>query len=550
MKVSVFLSLTLLLFACKEASNPEPATTGSLNIKSYAIDGVSSASYSFISLSPQIVINFSLPVDTASAKSGISLNGNSGSALVDLNLTFSHGDSTVVLVPKTNLVPLASYYVKISTGIKSKNAQLLAANTYVGFSTGLDTTDKFPRISDDSLLTLVQRQTFKYFWDFGHPVSGLARERNSSGDIVTSGGSGFGIMAIVVGIERNFITRQEGLDRLTTIVNFLSNTAQKYHGAFPHWMNGSTGATIPFGTKDDGADLVETSYLMNGLLVARQYFSDSASEQETTLRQNINTLWNNVEWNWFTQNANNAVYWHWSPNYGFAMNMQVSGWNEALITYVMSASSNTHPISDTVYNNGWTRNGAFVNGKNYYGITLPLGANFGGPLFFAHYSFLGLDPKRLTDQYTNYFTQCQAHTLINYNFCVSNPNKYKGYSANCWGLTASDNNINGYSAHEPLNDLGIISPTAAVSSLPYAPTQSMNAIRYFYYKLGDRIWGQYGFVDAFNLTNIWFATSYLAIDQGPMVVMIENHRSGLVWNLFMSCPEVQRGLQKLNFTIN
>jgi hypothetical protein len=428
---------------------------------------------------------------------------------------------------------------------KSASGNYLTNRSDLIFVTQIDSTDKFPRISDSALLTLVQQQTFKYFWDFGHPVSGMARERNSSGDICTTGGTGFGIMSILVGINRNFISRSDGLIRIQKIVSFYKNKCTAYHGAFAHWINGSTGATVPFSEKDDGADLVETSFLMQGLLCARQYF-DLSNADEKKLRDDINELWDGVEWNWFRQNDQNVLYWHWSPDNGWAINMQITGWNEALIVYVLAASSNTDSIPRIVYDNGWAKNGAIKNGKQFFGITLPLGPDYGGPLFFSHYSFLGINPHNLSDTYANYWTQDTAQSKINYLYCVNNPKKYNGYSSLCWGLTASDEE-NGYSAHSPTNDNGVISPTAAVSSLPYTPSESMNVLRFFYYKLGDKIWGDYGFRDAFNLTNIWFADSYLAIDQGPQIVMIENYRTGLLWNLFMSCPEVKRGLKNLGF---
>jgi len=417
----------------------------------------------------------------------------------------------------------------------------------VNVLTNIDSTDKFPRISDDQLLDLVQRQTFKYFWDFAHPVSGLARERNTSGETVTTGGSGFGIMAIPVAINRNFITRAEGLARMQKIVGFLKNQAQKVHGAFPHWMNGTTGAIQPFSQKDDGADLVETSFLMQGLLCARQYFN-GADAAETNLRNDINTLWNGVEWNFFRQNDQNVLYWHYSQNYQWQMNFPIRGWNEALITYVLAASSTTYSIPKIVYDNGWAGGPNFINNNTYYGYKLPLGPPFGGPMFFAHYSFLGLNPNGLKDNYADYQVQNHVHTLINYTYCKTNPKGFFGYSDENWGLTASDDNQVGYMAHDPANDDGVISPTAAISSMPYAPTESMRALRFFYYKLGDKIWKDYGFVDAFSLKDAWFADSFLAIDQGPMIVMIENYRTGLLWTLFMSCPEVKAGLQKLGFS--
>ncbi|QNL22157.1 hypothetical protein HZR84_09480 [Hyphobacterium sp. CCMP332] len=413
------------------------------------------------------------------------------------------------------------------------------------FYTSIDSTYKFPLITDEELLTKVQEQTFKYFWDFAHPVSGLARERNSSGNTVTIGGSGFGVISILVGIERGFINRQEGIDRLEIIVNFLEN-ADRFHGAWPHWMDGNTGTTIPFGTDDDGADLVETAFMIQGLLTVRQYLNPGNSQEQTIITK-ITQLWEAVEWDWFTKGGENVLYWHWSPNVAWQKNLQIRGWNESLIIYVLAASSPTHSISSAVYDQGWARNGGMLNGNDYYGITLPLGYTMGGPLFFAHYSFLGLDPRNLSDQYGNYWTQNVNHSLINQAYCIDNPKNYLIYSAACWGLTASDNHI-GYSAHSPTNDLGVITPTAAISSIPYTPNESMDAIRFFYYYMGDKLWGEYGFYDAFNATENWYANSYLAIDQGPIVVMIENHRTGLIWDLFMDDPEVQAGLNKLGFS--
>lgn len=404
------------------------------------------------------------------------------------------------------------------------------------------------RLSDDELMTLVQKQTFRYFWDYAHPVSGLARERSNGGDeIVTIGGSGFGVMALLVGAERGFVTRQEAAERMLKVVRFLSSKdIDSYHGFWAHWIDGETGKTIPFSRKDDGADLVESAFLFEGLLAAHQYFTQN-NPTENQIRGIINQLWRQAEWNWFTQGGQDVLYWHWSPNNGWAMNHRLTGQNECHIAYVLAAASPTYPIEASVYHNGWTQSDAFKNGKTYYGTHLPLGTAYGGPLFFTHYSYLGLDPRGLKDRYADYEEQMKAHTLINRAYCIDNPKKYKGYSDKCWGLTASDGD-KGYSAHCPQNDRGVITPTAALSSIPYTPAHSMKAMRYFYEEIGDSLWGEYGFKDAFNLSENWFAPSYLAIDQGPIVVMIENHRSGLIWKLFMSHPDVQSGLRKLGFT--
>jgi hypothetical protein len=393
---------------------------------------------------------------------------------------------------------------------------------------------------------MVQSQTFRYFWDFGHPASGMARERNTSGDLVTSGGTGFGLMAIIVGIERGFINRQQGLERTMLITEFLSNKADRFNGVFPHWLNGVSGKTIPFSQKDNGGDLVETSFLLAGLLASREYFNGN-DDQETLLRDKITLIWETVEWSWHTRNGEKVLYWHWSPNYGWDMNHKIGGYHEALITYILAASSPTFPISKEVYTEGWAKNGNIRNGKSFYGYTLPLGYDYGGPLFFAHYSFMGIDPDGLADQYADYWTQVVNHTKINHAYCSINPRNFHGYSDICWGLTASDSN-NGYKAHSPTNDHGVITPTAALASFPYTPEESMSALKYFYYVLGDKTFKEYGFIDAFNLHDLWFADSFLAIDQGPIVVMIENYRSGLLWNLLMNSEDVRQGLIKLGFS--
>ncbi|QEC67906.1 beta-glucosidase [Panacibacter ginsenosidivorans] len=543
---SVIVSCCVLC-ACSKGGGSDPTppvVPPSFSFSSLKVNDASNGfTYYNIPNSTILKLSFGAGVDSTTVKNSVAFS-NSNGASVSYAASYENGDSTIVIKPSL-LDYITKYTVVVSTSLKSKEGGSLRSGVSVNLTTQIDSSDKFPRIGDDALLDLVQKQTFKYFWDFGHPTSGLARERNSSADVCTTGGTGFGIMSMIVAASRNFVSRADALARIQKIVSFYKNNCTAYHGAFAHWINGATGATIPFSDKDDGADLVETSYLMQGLLCARQYFN-AADAAETTLRNDINTLWNAVEFTWFQKSNENVLYWHWSPNYNWDMNFPIHGWNEALIVYALAASSNTHAITKDVYDNGWAQNDAMKNGNIYYGIQLPLGPAFGGPLFFAHYSFLGIDPHDLTDAYANYWTQDTAHTKINYNYCAANPKAYNGYSKLCWGLTASDQQ-NGYDAHAPNNDNGTISPTAAVSSLPYAPTESMNALKFFYYTLGDKLWGDYGFVDAFNLTNIWFADSYLAIDQGPMIVMIENYRTGLLWNLFMSCPEVKTGMTNLGF---
>jgi exo beta-1,2-glucooligosaccharide sophorohydrolase (non-reducing end) len=399
-------------------------------------------------------------------------------------------------------------------------------------------------MTDEELLTSVQESAFRYFYDYAHPVSRMARERRGSGETCTSGGTGFGLMNVPVAVERGFISREAAAQHVLTMCRFLRDKAERYHGAWSHWLNGETGKIIPFSKYDDGADLVETAYLVEGLLTVRQYFNgDSADEQE--ICQICTQLWQEVDWDWFRKESKEPVlYWHWSPNYAWQMNMPIRGFNECMIVYILAIASPTHPVPKSLYYSGWAGNSNYANGKEYYGIKQYVGPANGGPLFFTHYSFLGLDPHQFTDSYCNYFDNNRNISLIHYAYCYDNPKNYPCYGDGVWGLTASDNPW-GYSAQEPNNDNGTITPTAAVSAMPYTPDESLAAIKTFYHSYGERLWGEFGFKDAFNCSEDWFAESVLAIDQGPMAPMIENYRTGLIWHLFMSIPEIQQAVDKI-----
>lgn len=420
-------------------------------------------------------------------------------------------------------------------------------------------------VSEDSLLNLVQYQTFQYFWEGAEPNSGLARERlhldgiypDNDAHVVTSGGSGFGLMAILVGIERGFITRKEAVARYQQILKFLE-TADRFHGVYPHWWHGDTGKVKAFSQKDDGGDLVETAFLVQGMIAVREYFKNGDDEEQDIARR-MDALWQGVEWDWHTKardssaQAENVLYWHWSPNYGWEMNFPVGGYNECLIMYVLAAASPTYPISPEVYHQGWARNGAIKTDRKYYGHELVLdhyehNNDPVGPLFWAHYSYLGLDPRGLSDTYGDYWKLNVSHARSHYDYCVENPAKHPGYGPQLWGLTSSYS-VNGYAGHHPgEEDLGVISPTAALSSFPYTPKESMDFLKYLYEPTRDSLIGTYGPYDAFSFRHQWYLPRYLAIDQGPIPVMIENYRSGLLWELFMGAPEVKTGLERLGFT--
>ena len=438
---------------------------------------------------------------------------------------------------------LSIFSCKNNTKNKENSELALANNTKV-------------ELTENQLLDTIQYQTFNYFWDGAEPNSGMARERihldenysSSPKNTVTTGGTGFGLMAILVGVERGWITREQAFKRYTKIVNFLEN-ADRFHGAWSHWIDGETGKVYPFGKKDNGGDLVETAFLIQGLLTVSEYFKDG-NAQEKELVTKIDQLWREVEWNWYTKGGEDVLYWHWSPEYGWDMNFPVGGYNECLIMYVLAAASPTHPISKEVYEKGWARNGAIVSKDSYYDEELVLDyfehsdAPI-GPLFWAHYSYLGLNPKGLTDQFGDYWKLTQNHAKIHYKYAIDNPKNYKGYGKDIWGFTSSYS-VNGYAGHRPGDDLGVVSPTAALSSFPYTPKESMQMLKNLY-KNHDSLIGKYGPYDAFSFEHNWYLPRYLAIDQGPIPVMIENHRTGLFWKLFMKNSDVQTGLKKLGF---
>lgn len=408
---------------------------------------------------------------------------------------------------------------------------------------------------ESNLLDLVQRQTINYFWDGAEPNSGLACERihtdgvypDNDQHIITTGGSGFGFMAILAGIERKFIKREDAVERFLKNITFLEK-ADRFHGVWPHWLDGRTGKVKPFSPKDDGGDLVETAYMMQGLIAVAKYFEEG-NEKEQLLVKKINELWEGVEWNWYTQ-GKDALYWHWSPKYGWDMNFAIGGYNECLITYVLAAASPTFPIKKSVYDQGWALNGGIIKDTTMYGIRTVLNhyehsKDPVGPLFWAHYSYLGLYPDGLKDQYADYWLLNRNHALIHHHHAVKNPKNCKGYSADNWGLTSSYS-MGFYAGHQPSEDLCVISPTASISSIPYTPKESIDYIKHLYSTKSKYI-GIYGPYDAYSEQNDWYVPWYLAIDQGPIPVMIENYRSGLLWKLFMSHQDVQKGLKNLGF---
>jgi len=420
-----------------------------------------------------------------------------------------------------------------------------------------------PTVTDDELLTMVQEGCFRYYWEGGHPNAGMALEiRPGDENLVALGASGFGLMALVVGTDRGFVTREAGAERVLKIVRFLSH-ADRFHGVWPHFLDGRTGKTIPyFGPYDDGGDLVETSFLLQGLLTARQYFDrDNAPEAE--IRETVTALWRGVEYDWYRREPDsNFLYWHWSPDHGWYIGHPLVGWNETMIVYLLGIASPTHAVPASLYYSGWagqsetavhyrqgwsgtTAGDHYANGKDYYGIKLDVGEGPGGNLFFTQFSFLGFDPRGRRDRYTDYFENNRRLALINRAYCMANPLGFRGYGPDCWGLSAGINSGGG--SPMPNSDNGTICCSAALGVFPYTPAESLAALKHFYRDLGAKTWGIYGFHDGFNESEGWFEPVWMGLNQAQIVVMIENYRTGLVWKKFMANPEIQPALDAIGF---
>lgn len=548
----VGMLLTCVAFwSCHHNESIDPVP---LSVKSKSVDGslFSKSSLSGVSLQPVFKISFSHPLDKAEVAENISLEKNtfSGSnTSVATSWSLENNDSVLVIRPNAALDYLSCYELNLLTNLRSNNGGTLSSEQKMKIQTIVNPSDKRPRISDEALLDTIQKATFNYFWTYDSETSGLVPDRNTAGkDYCAIGATGFGIMTIPAAIERGFISRTAGLDRMKKMVSFLKNKVSTYKGAFPHYVNGATGAIISSGNLD-GWDMVETSFLMMGLLTARQYF-DGTSADEANLRSDINALYQNVDWTYYTKGGQNALFWSWNPTGGWGI--KLAGWNETLICYVLAASSPTHSIEKAAYDQGFAGNGWMKDGTDYYGYVLPLGraGDSGGPLFISQFSFLGINPKGLSDNYADYELQTSRHALINQDYCKRNPKGYYTYSENSWGLTAGATSSSGYQSMSPVNDLGYVLPSASVASLPYASDESMKAIKYFYYTMGDLLWTKYGFADSFSLDEYpyWVSSEVFGYDQLNMFIAIENYRSNLIWNLFMSCPEIKTGMKKLGFS--
>lgn len=433
----------------------------------------------------------------------------------------------------------------------------VAASVFAADSVGK--ARKMDFANDDEFLTYVQRQYFNYVWDGALNNSGLSRvrmiETEPERDLhtITVGSSGFGIAGVLVGIERGFITREQGLERIEKIASFLERS-DRFHGMWSHWIDDRTAKTMPFAnpaSKDNGGDIVESSFLAQGIIAARQYFA-SGNAREKAIAAKLDKLWREMEWSWYQKGGEDVVYWHWSPDYGWEKNFPLRGYNECLAVYLLGASSPTYPLTKATYYKGWARDGAIVSDTTLYGsathVTHNTGKAYVGPIFWVAFSYVGFNPKGLKDELgINYWDVNVAQSKIQQAYCVANPQGFSGYGDDCWGFSAGYS-VKGYKAHNTKNDKGVVTPSGTLAAMPYAPQEVMKALKHFYFDLGDELWGPYGFYDGYIASENRAIRNYLGNNQCAALPMIENYRSGLIWNLFMSAPEVQDGLKKLGFT--
>lgn len=441
-----------------------------------------------------------------------------------------------IKIGSTTMMLLVVLLMLVNIGCDEKEPETIIVEKAKEIDKSYFPVNTLPALND------LHKRTVNYFWSTsssgGSDVySGMAGEGADRKSTLASGGTGFGVMAIVSGVERGWINRADAAERMQTLVRFLGK-ADRFKGAWSHWIE-PDGTAVPWGGKT-GGDLLETSLLMQGLLVVREYF-DGNSAVEMEVRDSINSFYNAIEFNNFT-NEKKTLYWSWYPSQNGeeeSYELPISGYNEAQIAYILALGAPNNTISTDVYQSGWYQNGALAKQKSTYGYATTVSDPKSKPMFLSHYSMLSMNPKMMEDQYMNYWDYSVKHALINRHFCVYDASS-KGYGEGVWGLTASYGE-EGYSAHSPTNDLGIIAPTAAFASFPYTPYYSMQMLLNLTenYKT---LYGTLGFYDAFCPSTGWQSYQYLAIDQGPIAVMIENYRSGLIWELFMQAPEIQKGL--------
>jgi hypothetical protein len=416
----------------------------------------------------------------------------------------------------------------------------------------------------------LKRRTFNYFWVEADPVTGLIEDRVPNRQFSSIAATGFGLSAYIIGVENGYVSRAEAAEKVLRLLRFLWNAPQDsamsgiagYKGYYYHFLDMRTGHRY----KDVELSTIDTGLLMAGILSVMEYFNgDEVVEEE--IRSLADALFLRVEWDFFL-NGTPALSMGWFPDRGF-LDAEWVGYNEAMVMLVMALGSPTHPIPEICWEK-WT---ATYDWGGYYGYEH---VNF-GPLFGHHYSHMYLDFRGIYDDYMmekgiDYFENSRRATYGNRAYCLDNPLGFKDYSDTIWGLTACDGpgylekmidgrmvTFEGYSARGAAlvhaRDDGTLAPTAAGGSIPFAPEICLPALRAMYNRYGDKLYGEYGFLDSFNPTFTfgqgneegWFDVDYLGIDQGAILIMLENYQSGLIWDLMKKNKYIRTGLGNAGF---
>jgi hypothetical protein len=429
----------------------------------------------------------------------------------------------------------------------------------------------------DPFLDSLERQTFDWFWDTANSSNGLVPDRWPSINFSSVAAIGFGLTAYGVGAERGYVTREQARTRTLTTLRFLSSAPQTtdpvdatgYRGFFYHFLDMEQGRRF----KTVELSAMDTALMMAGVLFVQSYF-DRAHPDENQIRSLADALYRRVEWSWM-QPRPPLIAMAWRPESGMH-GYDYKGYEEAMILYVLALGSPTHAISPAA----WPARIANYRWDTFYGQEF---INY-APLFIHQYSHIWIDFRGIQDSYTrekgiDYFENSRRATYAQRAYAIDNPNRFRDYSADVWGLTASNGPADakamidgrtvqfhtywarGASSGD-IRDDGTIAPTAAAGSLPFAPEIVTPALKAMQAKYGERLFTKYGFVDAFNPTfplaalepsvgiveaQGWFETNYLGIDQGPIVLMAANHRNGLVWRIMKTNPYIVRGLCRAGF---
>ena len=407
-----------------------------------------------------------------------------------------------------------------------------------------------PALTTEALLDTLQHTAFDYFWNEANPTNGLIKDRSTLSSPCSIASLGFGLSAICIGIDHGWVSRDDGRARIRTALqtlwtkpqgNALSGTIG-YKGLYYHFLD-MPGALR---TWDCELSTIDTALLFAGIIDAKQYF-DTADPVDVEVRALADSIYYRADWE-FMRNFAPSIYMGWKPGTGFSTFGQWIGYNEAMILFILALGSPTHPVPATT----WTAWTSGYNWSTQYGQTYVIFP----PLFGHQYSHCWIDFRSIYDTYManrgiTYFENSRRATLAQRAYCIANPSGRVGYGANQWGLTASDGptGYNARGAPPSQNDDGTISPTAVGGAVPFAPEVAIPALHHLYDTYGPQLFSTYGFRDAFNLTvnPDWYDTDYIGIDQGPIIVMIENYRTGKVWQRFMANPDIQRGLQRAGF---